>query len=65
MFLAVWLRVDRMSEYVRSPTCSSLLRGIAPMRRDDGSSTVAKFAADLRPSSDGSAVGTPLVAGGG
>jgi len=39
-------------------------------RRDDmltadGSSTVAKIAADLRPSADGSAVRTSLVAGGG
>jgi len=31
----------------------------------DGSSTVAKIAADLRPSSDGSAVRTSLVASGG
>ena len=31
----------------------------------DGSSTVAKIAADLRPSADGSAVRTSLVAGGG
>jgi len=29
----------------------------------DGSSTVAKIAADLRPSADGSAVRTSLVAG--
>jgi len=39
-------------------------------RRDDmpptdGSSTVAKIAADLRPSADGSALCTSLVAGGG
>jgi len=39
-------------------------------RRDDmppadGSSTVAKIAADLRPSADGSAVRTSLVAGSG
>jgi len=39
-------------------------------RRDDmppadGSSTVAKIAADLRPSADGSAVRTSLAAGGG
>ena len=39
-------------------------------RRDDmlpadGSSMVAKIAADLRPSADGSAVRTSLVAGGG
>jgi len=41
-------------------------------RRDDmpptpanGSSTVAKIAADLRPSADGSAVRTSLVTGGG
>jgi len=45
-------------------------RGIAPGRRDDmppadGSSTVAKIAADLRPSTDGSSVCTSLVAGGG
>jgi len=44
--------------------------GIAPRaaRRyapADGSSTVAKIAADLRPSADGSAVRTSLVAGGG
>ena len=31
----------------------------------DGSSTVAKIEADLRPSADGSAVRTSLVAGGG
>jgi len=31
----------------------------------DGSSTVANIAADLRPSADGSAVRTSLVAGGG
>ena len=31
----------------------------------DGSSTVAKIAADLRPSADGSAVCTSLAAGGG
>jgi len=31
----------------------------------DGSSTVAKIAADLRPSADGSTVRTSLVAGGG
>jgi len=31
----------------------------------DGSSTVAKIAADLHPSADGSAVRTSLVAGGG
>jgi len=31
----------------------------------DGSSTVAKIAADLRPSADGSAVRSSLVAGGG
>jgi len=31
----------------------------------DGSSTVAKIAADLRPSADGSEVRTSLVAGGG
>jgi len=31
----------------------------------DGSSTVAKIAADLRPPADGSAIRTSLVAGGG
>ena len=31
----------------------------------DGSSTAAKIAADLRPSAEGSAVRTSLVAGGG
>ena len=44
-------------------------QGIARGRRDDmptadGSSTVAKIAADVRPSADGSAVLTSLVAGG-
>jgi len=47
----------------------STKQGIAPgaARRyvppADGSSTVAKIAADLRSSADGSAVRTPLVAG--
>ena len=35
------------------------------MLPDDGSSTVKKIAADLRPSADGFAVRTSLVAGGG
>jgi len=43
--------------------------GVAPGQRDDmptadGRSTVAKIAADLRPSADGSAVRTSLVTGG-
>jgi len=40
----------------------SMARRYAPTR--DGSSTVAKIAVDLRPSADGSAVRTSLVAGG-
>jgi len=35
-----------------------------PPATADGSSTVAKIAADLRPSANGSAVRTSLVAGG-
>ena len=48
----------------------SLNKQVSEYRRDDmppadGSSTVAKIAADLRPSADGSAFRTSLVAGGG
>jgi len=50
--------------------CANEEQGITPgaARRYapvDGSSTVAEIAADLRPSADGSAVRTFVVAGGG
>ena len=50
--------------------CANEEQGIGPgaPRRYapvDGSSTVAEIAADLRPSADGSAVRTSVVAGGG
>jgi len=58
------------NEMMMTMNCANEEQGITPgaARRYapvDGSSTVAEIAADLRPSADGSAVRTFVVAGGG
>jgi len=58
------------NEMMMTMNCANEEQGITPgaPRRYapvDGSSTVAEIAADLRPSADGSAVRTSVVAGGG
>jgi len=58
------------NEMMMTMNCANEEQGIGPgaPRRYapvDGSSTVAEIAADLRPSADGSAVRTSVVAGGG
>jgi len=64
------VQYDDSRHYTANRQTHPQTQGIAPGRRDNmpspanGSLTVAKIAADIRPSADGSPVRTSLVAGG-